>query len=440
MLFAIKTRLTMGRKSKASLAHLRNLGKNAQRSYQATVEDASNLDKEDQDHCPSSQKTEGARWPSNGEEWEAGLPDIQAKFIFLEDDVSDDSDMDSVDGDSELELDDDEAAEIRDDAALLAFSDVLQKAQEIAVTAERKKWGEKKRPHHYTKNSAHTLRRQSALRKRLTVSGQKSIAEWIKCKEKLNQLLGTETMGGNTAASHPEELDFVNNNAASTKVSNLFDRVRQALMKPLQTMLEHLQEEEEESSSESTTESLDTEMSDHDSGTAELGTELPKITDEHQRHVEELLEELRKGQTPTDGIEDLENTSDTALNILNYKDFPALRRARAKLGVKACDPKLDFIFRSRITSMVGTLNLYLDAELLYSWREASVVVTKSLGLGVQNGSKQARNIRSWIHQFLAFGKLPTHRWGQASTLILDHEDISQDIQLHLMEKAKKGFI
>lgn len=404
------------------------------------MEDASDSDKEDQDHCPSSWKTEGARWPSDGEEWEAGLPDIQAKFIFLEDDVSDDSDMDSVDGDSELELDDDEAAEIRDDAALLAFSDVLQKAQEIAVTAERKKWGEKKRPHHYTKNSARTLRRQSALRKKLTVSGQKSIAEWIKCKEKLNQLLGTETMGGNTAASHPEELDFINNNAASTKVSNLFDRVRQALMKPLQTMLEHLQEEEEESSSESTTESLDTEMSDRDSGTAEPGTELPKITDEHQRHVEELLEELRKGQTPTDGIKDLENASDTALNILNYKDFPALRRARAKLSVKAHDPKLNLVFHLRITSMVGTLNLYLDAELSYSWREASVVVAKSLGLGVQNGRKRARNICSWIHQFLASGKLPTHQQGQASTLILDHEDISQDIQLHLMEKAKKGFI
>ena len=78
------------------------------------MEDASDSDKEDQDHCPSSQKTEGARQPSDGKEWESGLPDIQAKFILLEDDVSDDLDMDSVDGDSELdeELDDNEAAEI----------------------------------------------------------------------------------------------------------------------------------------------------------------------------------------------------------------------------------------------------------------------------------------------------------------------------------------
>ena len=194
-------------------------------------------------------------------------------------------------------------------------------------------------------------------------SGQKSTAEWIKCKERLNQLLGTETMGGDTVASHPEEPDFVSNNAASTKVSNLFDRARQALMKPLQTMLAHLQEEEEESSSESTTESLDAEMSDHDSGTAELGAELRKITDEHQRHVEELLEELQKGQTPTDGIEDLENASDTALNILNYNNFPALWHARANLSVKACDPKLNLVFHLQITSMVSTLNLYLDAEL-----------------------------------------------------------------------------
>jgi uncharacterized protein (DUF1499 family) len=70
------------------------------------------------------------------------------------------------------------------------------------------------------------------------------------------------------------------------------------------------------------------------------------------------------------------------LNGLNYKDFPALHHAKAKLDVKAKDTKLDITFRSRIASMVDTLNLYLDPELSYTWREASIIVAKSLGLGI----------------------------------------------------------
>lgn len=128
------------------------------------------------------------------------------------------------------------------------------------------------------------------------------------------------------------------------------------------------------------------------------------------------------------------------MNILNYKDFPALRRARAKLSIKAKDKNLDVIFRARITSMVGTLNLYLDPELAYTWREASLIVAKSLGTGVRNGSKRARNIRTWIHQYLASEKLPIHLHGQHQTSILDQEDFAQNIQLHLLEMAKNGYI
>jgi hypothetical protein len=146
------------------------------------------------------------------------------------------------------------------------------------------------------------------------------------------------------------------------------------------------------------------------------------------------------GCVPMDDPNEEETTADEALNILNYKNFPELRRARAKLNVKVRDPKLAVIFRSRITAMVGTLNLYMDTELSYSWREASLVVAKSLGLGVQSGSKRAHNIRTWIHQFLASGKLPTHRRGQNHSSILDDEDFAREIQLHLMEKAKEGYV
>jgi hypothetical protein len=76
-----------------------------------------------------------------------------------------------------------------------------------------------------------------------------------------------------------------------------------------------------------------------------------------------LLRQLREGQRPQD--DSPETVTDQFLNSLCYKDFPALRRARAKLSVKAKDKKLDVFFRGRIMAMVAMLNFYLDPELSY---------------------------------------------------------------------------
>ena len=137
----------------------------------------------------------------------------------------------------------------------------------------------------------------------------------------------------------------------------------------------------------------------------------PAITDEHRKEVERLLECLQRGEKPRD--ESPDDISDSALNRLSVKNFPELRRARAKLQVKAKDPKLDVIFRVRITAMAGTLNLYLDPEMSYTWHQASLVVSKSQGHGVSH----ARNIRTWIHRFLSLGKLPLHRYGRFQSCI-----------------------
>jgi hypothetical protein len=155
---------------------------------------------------------------------------------------------------------------------------------------------------------------------------------------------------------------------------------------------------------------------------------------EVREKVKELLQDLRKGRRPKDNSP--ETTTDQFLNGLSYKDFPALRRARAKLTVKAKDPKLDVFFRSRITSMVATLNLYLDPELSYSWRESSVLAAKALGRGMNH----ARNLRKWIKKYLRSEKLPLHRYGTYHSSILKDEDFRREIQLHLMEIAKKGYI
>ena len=127
---------------------------------------------------------------------------------------------------------------------------------------------------------------------------------------------------------------------------------------------------------------------------------------------------------------------DQTLDHMNYQDFPALRQAKAALTVKARDKKLDVVFQSCITTMVGTLNLYLDPELSYTWWEASLVVAKSQGSGIY----QAQRICTWIHKYLHTGNLPMHVYGHYHSSILEDEDFAQGIQLQLIEIAKDGYI
>lgn len=156
---------------------------------------------------------------------------------------------------------------------------------------------------------------------------------------------------------------------------------------------------------------------------------------EQEEQIQKMLEDIRNGQPPCD--DSPETFTDSVLNALDYKDFPALHRAREKIAASSKDKKLDVVFRSRITAMLGALNLYLDPELSYGWREASLVASKSLGQGINH----ARNIRTWIHQFLRNGKFPLHRYGQYHSSILEDEDFAQEIQLHLSEvQQQEGHI
>jgi hypothetical protein len=153
-----------------------------------------------------------------------------------------------------------------------------------------------------------------------------------------------------------------------------------------------------------------------------------------RQEVEKLLQELREGRRPHN--DSPETATDQILNMLSHKDFPALRRAWAKLTVKAKDKRLDVFFRSRITAMVATLKFYLDPELSYSWRESSVLAAKAMGRGV----KHAQNLRKWIKDFLHLEKLPLHRYSTYNSSILEEEDFRQEIQLHLTEILKKEYI
>ena len=147
-----------------------------------------------------------------------------------------------------------------------------------------------------------------------------------------------------------------------------------------------------------------------------------------------MIEQLHDGIRPhNDGTETM---SDAELNKLNYLDFEGLHKAHPKLTVLSKDKKLDVAFCARITALVGTINLYMDSELSYTWCEASLIVAKSQS----QGSNHARNLCTWIHRFLHHGKLPLHHYGRFSCSILNDEDFSQEIQLHLLEVAKDSYI
>jgi len=50
--------------------------------------------------------------------------------------------------------------------------------------------------------------------------------------------------------------------------------------------------------------------------------------------------------------------------------------------VKSKDKNLDIFVWAWITAMVGVLNLYLNLEVSYTWKQTLLVVSKSQGQGV----------------------------------------------------------
>ena len=155
----------------------------------------------------------------------------------------------------------------------------------------------------------------------------------------------------------------------------------------------------------------------------------PVVTPDERAQVEELLCNLRDNSP--------EDATDRALNQYNYTQFSKLHQARDELTVKSKDKVIDVTFRARISAMVSTLNLYLDTDLSYTWRQSSMLAAKASGC---NGTKYGRTIRDWLHQYLRTKKLPLHRHGGGRTSVLHDEDLRSEIQLRMMEESKKGYI
>jgi hypothetical protein len=169
---------------------------------------------------------------------------------------------------------------------------------------------------------------------------------------------------------------------------------------------------------------------DASGGHAEAANKAAPDANGAQRAVQVLLDDLRRGRAPVD--DSAPAPVDKALDLLH--DHAALSRARKRL--QSDEKSLDVIFRARVTAMIGVLNLFLDPGLSYTWREASMVVAKAQGHGVC----RARSIRTWILDFVREGRLPLHSYRYTRETVLEDEDVLQEIQGVLTEKARGGFI
>ncbi|KAJ7181650.1 hypothetical protein C8R43DRAFT_1083839 [Mycena crocata] len=130
--------------------------------------------------------------------------------------------------------------------------------------------------------------------------------------------------------------------------------------------------------------------------------------------------QLNQLKAEADMLQTQIDESERALNALTWKDFPALKKALKGLTLKAKDKRIDVFFRTRIVSMVATINLYLDES--------------------GRGTNHARNLRSRIHRFLSCGELPMHHYGEFHSSLLEDEDFSADLQTYLLEVSSKGYV
>ena len=179
----------------------------------------------------------------------------------------------------------------------------------------------------------------------------------------------------------------------------------------------------------------DLDISGNKSGEEENYTNNP-IHEEAYQAVNVMLEDLHQSHSKI-----ATGATGSALSIANktldlWNDHVALGTACVKLGERCKENSLDVLLRGWITAMVGVLNLYLDSGLGYSWINASLIVVKARG----QGKTHTRNLQKWILDFIQSDQLPLHHYGQPKWTVLDDEDISQSLQLQLLERAKCGYL
>jgi hypothetical protein len=327
------------------------------------------------------------------------------------------------DSGDDSEDEEDHNTEIQEISELEIFTETLKRAQKVAVARERELEKGRKRPHRYTGNSQRTRERHAKIRRDMQKKGFLSVGDFFShIRDKIAKRDTAGQVGGQLD-SEVENLGGAQDRADILGAEDGSNRVSAS------------ESEEEEDMENDENHDLHRTVS---ADSFKTGWNIDQFTQTWediptdptaaaQQKVAEMLADLRAGRTPKD--DGLATASDLALDRLHYKDFPALRRARASLEIKSKDKTIDVFFRARITAMLGTLNLYLDSELSYTWRQSSLIVSRSQGHGVNH----ARNIRTWLHAFLSRGVLPFHHLSAFHAAVLDNEDFALPIQLHLQK-------
>ncbi|KAJ6545553.1 hypothetical protein B0H19DRAFT_893402, partial [Mycena capillaripes] len=226
------------------------------------------------------------------------------------------------------------------EASLEIFSQTLQRYHDEALAREKKRRAVNNRRGGYQKNSKKTLDRRRKERVSYTNSGGVFI----------HQFMG----GGIASHGRPEDSNVSHSEAAESSKSHLDITVNEttnpSIFPPLPS---------------------------------EPIPSPPSIPTPQEARAQ--LDELKaKANTVQADLDE----SDLALNALTWRDQPALKKALKGLTMKAKDKRIDVFFRTRITSMVATVNLYLDENVACTWRQASMLAAKAQG----RGANHARNL------------------------------------------------
>lgn len=175
----------MGRHSKVKAARLANLSAlNAKLSPKTAVEDVTGLSDFDDDSPEFNDHMPGMDAVSDSDPGEDYCP-TGFHFVFEEDHENNDVEGSEMGSDSEpdqecCEVDDDEEDDIRNEATLLTFINVLTQARDAALEAERKKEAGNKRPRRYLKTSKRSHRRHGLKRAKLAKEGKQSfVTDWL---------------------------------------------------------------------------------------------------------------------------------------------------------------------------------------------------------------------------------------------------------------------
>ncbi|KAH9013430.1 hypothetical protein EDB84DRAFT_1640459 [Lactarius hengduanensis] len=302
---------------------------------------------------------------------------------------------------------------------------VLQSAEEQEVTIEQSI--KCPRAPHFPGKSERTLSREKLAWRKLAAQGFTTLPDFFRQKaEKEDRQARLDALVAAAVTWHrfmqrrqEEEEEEEEEEEVVPCVSKLTSEPIQvddtAGVQPMPSPLKRIPlpvEESEESGSSCKT--LSDDKSDEPNSESDTGSPPSKKMRLDLNNIVCKLEELRRGMA---------NDPDNSSPKLHAQDY--LR-----------DCAMDPILHGHIQAMAGTLNLFVDEDLGYTWRQASLIFAKSQNCGVS----RARSIRQWVLIFLQSRDLPLHKYNWTRSTVLGDEDISQEVQFELGEMMKNRSI